>query len=53
MISLTKLVGDTNLRSDYGVTQSWFDLQYKQIVGLDSRKDFSSNMITGGFALGF
>ncbi len=53
MISLTKLIGDTNLRSDYGVTQSWLDLQYKQVVGLDSRKDFSSNMITGGFALGF
>lgn len=53
MVSLSKLIGDVNLRSDYGVTQSWFDIQYKQILGLDSRKDFSSNMITLGFALGF
>ncbi len=53
LISLSKFSNGTSLRTDYGATQSWFDLQYKQVFGLDSRKDFSSNMITGGFAIGF
>ncbi len=53
LISLSKFSNGTSLRTDYGATQSWIDLQYKQVFGLDKRKDFSSNMITGGFAIGF
>ncbi len=53
LISTSKFTSGTNLQNEYGATQSWFDLQYKQVFGLDSRKDFSSNMITGGFAIGF
>lgn len=53
LISLTKWTSGTSLLSDYGIHQMWLDLQYRQVVGLDDRKDFSSNMITGGFGFGF
>ncbi len=53
LISLSKFSNGTSLMTDYGATQSWIDIQYKQVFGLDDRKDFSSNMITGGFAIGF
>ena len=53
LISLSIFQSGSSLQSDYGATQTWLDIQYKQILGLDSRKDFSSNMITGGFAVGF
>ena len=52
MISLSILGSGTGMANDYGIRQTWIDIQYKQVIGLDSRKDFSSNMITGGFALG-
>ncbi len=38
---------------DYGVNHIWFDLQFRRYQGLDNQKDFSSNMITGGFGFGF
>jgi hypothetical protein len=53
LISLSKFTSGTSLQTDYGATQSWIDLHYRQVFGLDRRKDFSSNMITGGFAIGF
>jgi hypothetical protein len=53
LISLSIFQSGSELQNDYGATQSWIDLQYKQVIGLDSRKDFSSNMITVGFAIGF
>ena len=53
LISMSKFMSGTDLLTEYGATQAWFDLQYKRIIGLDDRKDFSSDMITGGFAIGF
>lgn len=54
LISITKIAGGVNsFRSDYGATQAWVDLQFKQIFGLDKRKDFTSNMITAGISVGF
>ncbi|MCJ8275822.1 MAG: hypothetical protein HRT44_11585 [Bdellovibrionales bacterium] len=53
LISLNSLTSGTELSGDYGATDLWLDLQYRQVFGLDSRKDFSSNMITGGFGIGF
>ncbi len=53
LISTTKWTAGSGLLSDYGATQSWFDLQFKQIIGLDKRKDFTSSIITAGFAIGF
>jgi len=53
LISMSRWTSGTSLMSDYGATQSWLDIQYKQVFGLDSRKDFSSNMITAGLAIGF
>jgi hypothetical protein len=38
---------------DYGVNHLWFDLQFRRYQGLDNKKDFSSNMITGGFGFAF
>ena len=53
LVSMSKFMQGTSLSTEYGVTQMWLDFQFKQILGLDSRKDFTSNMITGGFAVGF
>ncbi len=53
LISLTQFQEGTTLYSEYGISQTWIDIQFKQVLGLDSRKDFTSNMITGGFAVGF
>jgi len=53
LISLTQFQEGTTMYTEYGISQTWFDLQFKQILGLDARKDFTSNMITGGFAVGF
>jgi hypothetical protein len=38
---------------DYGVNHLWFDLQFRRYQGLDNQKDFSSNMVTGGFGFAF
>jgi hypothetical protein len=38
---------------DYGVNHLWFDLQFRRYQGIDDKKDFSSNMITGGFGFAF
>jgi hypothetical protein len=38
---------------DYGVNHLWFDFQFRRYQGLDNQKDFSSNMITGGFGFAF
>lgn len=38
---------------DYGIKQLWFDLQFRHNQGLDDKKDFTSNMITGGFGFAF
>ncbi len=38
---------------EYEISQSWFNLQYRRIIGLNDRKDFTSDMITGGIAFGF
>lgn len=38
---------------DYGVSHLWFDLQFRRYEGLDKQKDFSSDMITGGFGFAF
>ena len=53
LVSLSIFGSGTGMASDYGIRQTWIDLQYRQVLGLDSKKDFSSNMITGGFAVGF
>lgn len=53
LISVSKFQHGSSLQTDYGISQSWIDVQYRQIIGLDSRKDFSSNMISAGFAVGF
>lgn len=53
LISITKFSSGNTFLSDYGASQAWVDLQFKQIFGLDSRKDFTSNIITGGIAIGF
>ncbi|MCB0376903.1 MAG: hypothetical protein KDD33_00295 [Bdellovibrionales bacterium] len=53
LISLSYFSYGTALYSEYGITETWLDLQFRQVVGLDERKDFTSNMITGGFAVGF
>lgn len=39
--------------NDYGIKQLWLDLQFRHNQGLDNKKDFSSNMITGGFGFAF
>ena len=53
LISLTKFQSGSSLTNDYGISQSWINLQFRQIIGLDARKNFTSSMITGGFAVGF
>jgi len=53
LISLTKYSRNPELSHSYGIKQMWLDLQFKQIIGLDERKDFTSNNITVGFAFGF
>lgn len=53
LFSVNKFQDGSSLQNDYGISQSWIDLQFKQILGLDSRKDFTSQMITLGFAVGF
>lgn len=53
LISITKYSRDPELSNSYGIKQMWVDLQFKQIIGLDERKDFTSNNITVGFAFGF
>ena len=53
LISLTAFNDGTTMASDYGINQTWIDLQFKQILGIDSRKDFTSSLITLGFAVGF
>lgn len=53
LISIPKLMGQNTFSTEYSATQAWIDLQFKQILGLDKRKDFTSNMITGGIAVGF
>jgi hypothetical protein len=53
LISTSGWSTGNSLRSDYGATESWVDLQFRQIFGLDSRKDFTSSLITGGIAVGF
>jgi hypothetical protein len=53
LISINKFSQGNSFLADYGASQAWVDLQFKQIFGLDSRKDFTSNMITAGIAIGF
>lgn len=55
LISLTSFSDYTKslFYDDYGVKQLWLDLQFRRNVGLDDKKDFSSNMITGGFGFAF
>lgn len=53
LLSIDKIMGGTSLQSDYGVNESWMDLQFRRIIGIDSRKDFSGNMMTLGIAVGF
>ena len=54
LISLSQLFqNQLTMFSEYGISQSWLNLQYQKITGLDERKDFTSEMITGGFAFGF
>lgn len=53
MFSLKDFMDGSSLTNDYGITDTWLDIQYRQVLGLDSRKDFTSSMITGGFAIGF
>jgi len=55
LISLTKMdqVAAGTMYEDYGVKHLWFDLQLRRIEGLDKKKDFSSNMVTGGFGFAF
>lgn len=38
---------------DYGVNHLWFDLQFRRYQGFDDQKDFTSNMLTGGFGFAF
>ncbi len=38
---------------DYGINHLWLDLQFRRYEGLDKQKDFSSNMVTGGFGFAF
>ncbi len=53
LISLSNSKNGTSTFNEYGIIQSWLNLQYRRIIGLDDRKDFSSDMITGGVAFGF
>ncbi len=41
------------LFEDYGVNHLWFDFQFRRYQGLEDKKDFSSNMYTGGFGFAF
>jgi hypothetical protein len=42
-----------SLYEDYGIANMWLDLQFRQNIGLDDKKDFTSNMIIGGFGFAF
>ena len=53
LIRLTRDNNGTSLLYDYGITNIWLNLQYQRVIGLDKRKDFSSDMISAGFAFGF
>lgn len=53
LISVSSWSPGTDLVTDYGASQSWVDVQFKQVFGLDQRKDFTSNIITAGIAIGF
>ncbi len=53
LISLTKYSRNPELSNAYGIKQMWVDIQFRQIIGLDERKDFTSSNITAGFAIGF
>lgn len=43
----------TSLYEEYGVHKMWFDFQFRQNVGLDKQKNFTSSMYTAGFGFGF
>ncbi|MBY0314282.1 MAG: hypothetical protein K2Q26_02095 [Bdellovibrionales bacterium] len=43
----------TILYEQYGVHKMWFDFQFRQNIGLNDQKDFTSSMYTAGFGLGF
>lgn len=49
---INKNIG-TTLYEDYGVHKMWFDFQFRQNVGLNKQKDFTSSMYTAGFGFGF
>ncbi len=42
-----------NLDRAYGVNNTWFIIEYKSIIGLNKKYDFSSSVINGGFAIEF
>lgn len=43
----------SKLYEDYGINGMWLDLSFRQNVGLDDKKDFTSSMATGGFGFAF
>lgn len=51
--AFNKLFGTGSIDTEYGISQSWLNLQYRRVIGLDARKDFSSNMFLMGVAFGF
>lgn len=53
LFSLSKFMQGSALLTDYGASQAWVDIHFRQVIGIDKRKDFTSNMITAGIALGF
>ena len=53
LISLLNFQNQLTVFSEYGISQSWLNLQYRKINGLNERKDFTSDMITAGFTFGF
>lgn len=52
-ISITKHSRDPALFAEYGIKQMWLDIQIRQLIGLDERKDFTSQMFNAGLVVGF
>jgi hypothetical protein len=52
-LSALNKVHAAEMYEDYGVKHLWLDLQFRRILGLSTRKDFSSNMLSAGFGFAF